>query len=199
MCGEKKPILQASFVPQGSPPRVRGKAAKGIQVRPGGGITPACAGKRLIPLCRPDFQRGSPPRVRGKGIKTWVSAEPIRITPACAGKRQCFSCCFIKLGDHPRVCGEKSKRHRPRLLQLGSPPRVRGKGVCGEWFCPDCRITPACAGKSVGEVSVSVLILGSPPRVRGKGKRIHARGCRRGITPACAGKSAADVREGKTF
>ena len=90
MCGEKRQDRLDYYVPQGSPPHVRGKA-KGdelglSQTR----ITPACAGKsnlfvfrRIEPKDHPrvcgekvDLARmpaskpGSPPRMRGKGLKS---------------------------------------------------------------------------------------------------------------------------------
>ena len=106
VCGEKtrhKPYRR--FV-SGSPPRVRGKAVYGHRPGGGGGITPACAGKRkrVRGIDRPaeDHPRvcgekvtvssgvsppmGSPPRVRGKGRARCSSTRQTRITPACAGK-----------------------------------------------------------------------------------------------------------------
>ena len=86
MCGEKalKSWLMSGDV--GSPPRVRGKVSVRAAWRPYHGITPACAGKRLMSSNSPTAQRdhprvcgekrhlssisdfviGSPPRVRGK-------------------------------------------------------------------------------------------------------------------------------------
>ena len=74
------------------------------------------------------------------------------ITPACAGKSFQSLPEAVRGLDHPRVCGEKRKRHRKRKGNPGSPPRVRGKEaapmtintfnedhprVCGEkgYFC----------------------------------------------------------------
>ena len=88
VCGEKE--LQASVFRStwGSPPRVRGKGLGCRKSQADYGITPACAGKRTMPLqkyvsakdhprvcgekyseiCNNFFGQGSPPRVRGKGI-----------------------------------------------------------------------------------------------------------------------------------
>ena len=86
MCGEKLGITPQGVTIQGSPPRVRGKAAAHILPVPSARITPACAGKRAFQkknLCIPwdhprvcgekpnlaaagGNKRGSPPRVRGK-------------------------------------------------------------------------------------------------------------------------------------
>ena len=86
VCGEKARTLIVQDEPQGSPPRVRGKAALWRVSRPLFRITPACAGKSAkaerTSRCSWDhprvcgekdlvsrqlhFSTGSPPRVRGK-------------------------------------------------------------------------------------------------------------------------------------
>ena len=50
------------------------------------------------------------------------------ITPAYAGKREGPKNAQSKVGDHPRVCGEKFFVVLVRLFGPGSPPRMRGKG-----------------------------------------------------------------------
>ena len=52
-------------------------------------------------------QAGSPPRVRGKEFERFLDALRPGITPACAGKREGPKNAQSKIGDHPRVCGEK--------------------------------------------------------------------------------------------
>ena len=94
------------------------------------GITPACAGKRRslfsfvsadrdhprvcgekMPLYSvPGLYKGSPPRVRGKVIQTISTESPTGITPACAGKSNSDDKHRIAHRDHPRVCGEKTKK-----------------------------------------------------------------------------------------
>ena len=160
--------MQEQDCEQGSPPRVRGRAA-GPRHRPSGvGITPACAGKspwtaststaawdhprvcgeeRLsgVPLSN---TRGSPPRVRGRGyMGLWCQPEQ-RITPACAGKSRANHAIEFIEKDHPRVCGEEQYPCGVIRPFAGSPPRVRGR-VCAVLNPPRAaRITPACAGKS---------------------------------------------------
>ena len=89
--------------------------------------------------------------MRGKGIATPVQGSISGITPAYAGKRRSWRFAGIVLWDHPRVCGEKlldrywigtglsdTKDHPrvcgektvldlSRLVEQGSPPRMRGK------------------------------------------------------------------------
>ena len=107
------------------------------------------------------------------------------------------------------MCGEKQKSVSISCSQIGSPPRVRGKGRFSLTICSKLGITPACAGKSPtqscapwstwdhprvcgekGTVTKSKMVArGSPPRVRGKVHLAHLVVDGPGITPACAGKS----------
>ena len=131
-------------------------------------ITPACAGKRPAQTSagtrRRDHPRvcgekhhapsrfpsrtGSPPRVRGKALHRTTGTASTGITPACAGKSRASTSSSRTVGDHPRVCGEKSGRRADREAGVGSPPRVRGKGVKRCTKIGVEGITPACAGKS---------------------------------------------------
>ena len=169
MCGEKAPFLAGAHIYHGSPPRVRGKDPDCRFLIFSAGITPACAGKRLVALlvffrCQ-DHPRvcgekkmwilikggtlGSPPRVRGKVYSKGVGQIYSGITPACAGKSCPFCRNWSSCWDHPRVCGEKPMQLSSTSAPSGSPPRVRGKGSCGQLTRLLIRITPACAGKSV--------------------------------------------------
>ena len=109
VCGEQQtgPLLYRSF--GGSPPRVRGTVAGGVDVCAPCGITPACAGNRLRSLSvvhaakdhprvcgeqwqatrKPTRWAGSPPRVRGTAAVLYASSAYFRITPACAGNSRC--------------------------------------------------------------------------------------------------------------
>ena len=132
------------------------------------------------------------------------------ITPAYAGK----SLHFVKIQrlwqDHPCVCGEKCELLVAGAHNIGSPLRMRGKGiVCPSLLSPS-RITPAYAGKrSCAEVGINFtrdhpcvcgekdmavnferLIEGSPLRMRGKVKAAYICKFPFRITPAYAGKSS---------
>ena len=107
MCGEKTIHRCVSFRSVGSPPHVRGKGFIKWRWKTSLGITPACAGKRLLGRAAcgdaPDHPRmcgeklpfaaanprprGSPPHVRGKVFDIFRPEARIGITPACAGKR----------------------------------------------------------------------------------------------------------------
>ena len=131
------------------------------------GITPAYAGKsyhaRYVVIIIRDHPRvcgekynrvfqqfnklGSPPRMRGKGNNGNVQIAQAGITPAYAGKRGQDRKKRNVGEDHPRVCGEKPLYFLLFLVLLGSPPRMRGKGVFQILDCQRIRITPAYAGK----------------------------------------------------
>ena len=139
VCGEKTSLTFTACSPMGSPPRMRGKGQSLPRDHPQSGITPAYAGKSSavpqMPAAVRDHPRvcgekvragalvchkpGSPPRMRGKGPWVSVSDVPVGITPAYAGKRLSSLVILMNLRDHPRVCGEKTKKipsHRPFQL-----------------------------------------------------------------------------------
>ena len=130
MCGEKFGPVLGGILNGGSPPRVRGKVEREGKPLSSHRITPACAGKscwfgkfqfgfedhprvcgeKSSPLGTKFCVKGSPPRVRGKAFgQAWDAIVP-RITPACAGKSWTDGSKIIPLRDHPRVCGEKTKK-----------------------------------------------------------------------------------------
>ena len=106
------------------------------------------------------------------------------------------------------MCGKKLSAVFTSCINLGSPPRVRGKAKGQVLAAFAVGITPACAGKRAHRQCCRILPWdhprvcgekdssrhcemsqkGSPPRVRGKalGDQAGQRALR--ITPACAGK-----------
>ena len=130
VCGEKFRFILLSLLSSGSPPRVRGKAGGCRTAAASSGITPAYAGKSAGSghggLCFWDHPRvcgekteyralvtahqGSPPRMRGKVFIGQVCIAPKGITPACAGKSLRPDNNPSTSWDHPRVCGEKTKK-----------------------------------------------------------------------------------------
>ena len=130
VCGEKHKGGLPAAQKLGSPPRMRGKVVRLPLPAVGGRITPAYAGKSsVIRNCKQltwDHPRvcgekkahhlglmdgkGSPPRMRGKDMLKRVGWEKVRITPAYAGKSAGSSLQCGTRWDHPRVCGEKTRR-----------------------------------------------------------------------------------------
>ena len=171
VCGEKEPLWVNKFHDRGSPPRMRGKEPLHFLEISRYRITPAYAGKSTTVClhCRKtgDHPRvcgekcvifneyvhdeGSPPRMRGKVLPENLMEAQNRITPAYAGKSFVFGVKVGKVGDHPRVCGEKTQQPCGERRAGGSPPRMRGKEAAQEVQQELDGITPAYAGKSPGD------------------------------------------------
>ena len=110
VCGEKSAESVYLFDRAGSPPRMRGKGkARPRQEKPGG-ITPAYAGKSSVHATTSPGKLGSPPRMRGKVDAATLTLRARGITPAYAGKSDYSSRRNLSFKDHPRVCGEKTKK-----------------------------------------------------------------------------------------
>ena len=67
------------------------------------------------------------------------------------------------------MCGENRASLETRVLEMGSPPRVRGKPRPKGDESSFGRITPACAGKTAQQ-SVDFLPRQDHPRVCGENK-----------------------------
>ena len=111
-------------------PRMRGKERSASAGRRCNGITPAYAGKssahalpmaaawdhprvcgeKYAPAAVRPCRVGSPPRMRGKEALAIFSGVCYRITPAYAGKSTVVLRTRAPVRDHPRVCGEKTKK-----------------------------------------------------------------------------------------
>ena len=155
----------------GSPPRMRGKLYSHRLPANHRGITPAHAGKTLSRpgtptegrdhpracgenrsgYSTPRKHRGSPPRMRGKLLSQSPAALRAGITPAHAGKTSKKQITCLASRDHPRACGENHFSHQEIPLELGSPPRMRGKRKRVDAGVPIPGITPAHAGKTLGQ------------------------------------------------
>ena len=132
----------------GSPPRMRGKEGDGVNGRYQAEDHPRVCGEKRKDTLDYYYPQGSPPRMRGKAVPAALPDVTHGITPAYAGKRNGRCSCSTAGRDHPRVCGEKSGFCQRSILHLGSPPRMRGKGLLQVFIPEPLRITPACAGKS---------------------------------------------------
>ena len=130
LCGEKPEQVHALINNPGSPPPMRGKVLLWIVVYKRGRITPAYAGKRRVcpAICRISWDHprlcgekkrwtryapaalGSPPPMRGKVQLQPYCTNEDGITPAYAGKRRSECLRSPGIRDHPRLCGEKTKK-----------------------------------------------------------------------------------------
>ena len=111
------------------------------------GITPARAGRTITPAQVTPSHSGSPPLARGAPLPELPPGLHRGITPARAGKASLGPLPGSACRDHPRMCGE----HPPNVLSwknaYGSPPRIRGALLVGDWHVLAPRITPACTGR----------------------------------------------------
>ena len=129
-CGENTKCNMCRNARKGSPPRMRGKPKIYLFGATKTRITPADAGKTFA--LRRSFRRlrdhprgcgenfwvflpfivplGSPPRMRGKPSDTVDTAIGKRITPADAGKTSDMPIYAPQHRDHPRGCGENTKK-----------------------------------------------------------------------------------------
>ena len=129
-CGEKIVAARTKLHSGGSPPHMRGKVLHLFQRVSGKGITPAHAGKRPkrgrsstriwdhprtcgeknFAVYFKHISTGSPPHMRGKVTVCCDGNDDAGITPAHAGKSN-EQLDFLTTGkDHPRTCGEKTKK-----------------------------------------------------------------------------------------
>ena len=109
---------------------MRGKVGISYSLSAVNGITPAYAGKSLNGaamwnvctdhprLCGEKHMEvyaicditGSPPPMRGKEVDGNQRSLAYRITPAYAGKSFVMLTVKMRISDHPRLCGEKTKK-----------------------------------------------------------------------------------------
>ena len=149
--------------------------------------------------------------MRGKHPLCTLAGNIMRITPADAGKTGSLNLCGDLFEDHPRGCGENTAIAASMPINIGSPPRMRGKPINWLSVAVSYRITPADAGKTrakrtktmppqdhprgCGENALSAakrsVHVGSPPRMRGKPLFCVMIYKTFGITPADAGKTIA--------
>ena len=80
VCGEKDKAAEKAPHLRGSPPRMRGKAVFPARQHRTAGITPACAGKRML-LGKHDRLCGDHPRVCGEKDKVAEKAQHLRGSP----------------------------------------------------------------------------------------------------------------------
>lgn len=86
VCGEKPVCIQTRTISAGSPPRMRGKVDRQLDVGVHAGITPACAGKR-IRVSKTDGRAWDHPRVCGEKLfQLPLFQSPLGSPPRMRGK-----------------------------------------------------------------------------------------------------------------
>ena len=89
---------------------MRGKVHQTADDLHAGRITPAYAGKSQGLTQQECAELGSPPPMRGKAEPQGEMTAEAGITPAYAGKRVYQAIRKCQYQDHPRLCGEKTKK-----------------------------------------------------------------------------------------
>ena len=130
VCGEHVLSDEAFVRSQGSSPRMRGTLSRSAVVNPQVGIIPAYAGNTYWKLhelyvrrdhprvCGEHYlvrypkcpQTGSSPRMRGTPRLHQILGGELGIIPAYAGNTVPRMPLMVCNWDHPRVCGEHTKR-----------------------------------------------------------------------------------------
>ena len=127
MCGEKTAREFITYLIQGSPPRMRGRANGYPPVRSRPRDHPRVCGEEGLTFHQMLRPTGSPPRMRGRDLKYFMREASDGITPAYAGKSPPTWTPPCLRGDHPRVCGEELVCNHENQCEGGSPPRMRGR------------------------------------------------------------------------
>ncbi len=147
VCGEHRSSRKSVAMRLGSPPRLRGARA---------GLT----ADELVVV-------GSPPRLRGALSVQQNPRLNEGITPAFAGSTASCNPSSPFCTDHPRVCGEHIPGDMRRVVNLGSPARLRGALSYPFGFGGSGRITPAFAG-STASARFQFPVIEDHPRVCGE-------------------------------
>ena len=113
-------------------------------------------GKYFLLVLLSFLRSGSPPHVREIHFELQFRPLLSRITPACAGNTLEFDTKRKEKQDHPRMCGKYLLRLRKVTEQEGSPPHVREIHTSGKIYSPNLGITPACAGNTLKDPSMTL-------------------------------------------
>ena len=110
VCGEKWPAALYEEMERGITPAYAGKSFSSSSSFVLYWDHPRVCGEKVLPLWLCVGSSGSPPRMRGKAEMGAIVPFRAGITPAYAGKRELGLDRLPPLWDHPRVCGEKTKK-----------------------------------------------------------------------------------------
>ena len=106
----KVAVLGCAVGAHGITPAYAGKSVVAVVVHALHGDHPRVCGEKLSQSRSRSTALGSPPRMRGKVSGFFRTHFRPGITPAYAGKSYCLCLPSKLVRDHPRVCGEKTKK-----------------------------------------------------------------------------------------
>ena len=110
VCGEKQKKSPTGLVTRGSPPACAGKRRGSCRRMHRIWDHPRVCGEKRWKTAAALLMSGSPPHVRGKVGAAGLNNLIDGITPACAGKSLSGHTSKSGMKDHPRMCGEKTKK-----------------------------------------------------------------------------------------
>ena len=110
VCGEKRRIADCAPFAEGITPAYAGKRLAAADRHCPERDHPRVCGEKIWGTVFQGMKIGSPPRMRGKDISAKIKLLTLRITPAYAGKSGLDDHVHQRDQDHPRVCGEKTKK-----------------------------------------------------------------------------------------
>ena len=110
---------------------------------------------------------GSSPRMRGTQTVVLSTSSSPGIIPAYAGNTLKMCCRIMMTRDHPRVCGEHTRKAYRNTISSGSSPRMRGTPGRFHNLRDETGIIPAYAGNTYATVNVQVAVW-DHPRVCGE-------------------------------
>ena len=110
LCGEKhfEPVSYCCGIR--ITPAYAGKSLGSISIRSHIRDHPRLCGEKSPAFLPQALDRGSPPPMRGKDRNAEKARNCVRITPAYAGKSVYPESAPDDWRDHPRLCGEKTKK-----------------------------------------------------------------------------------------
>ncbi len=211
-CGECSVDAVKPCPQVGSPPRLWGMRAAGLDKTRAAPVHPHACGE-CFPLNPPfSWEHGSPPRLWGMRYWRLAAAQRTRFTPTPVGNAASPACTVPPVTVHPHACGE-CRRFGDRVsLRGGSPPRLWGMRKQFSLNGPRRRFTPTPVGNAApsrpsshpasvhphacGECNachaVKVSRYGSPPRLWGMRHSASAVCQQQRFTPTPVG-NAVDV------
>ena len=148
-CGEHIAPKRRPGPRGGSPPRMRGTLAHGVQRIEFIAVHPRACGEHSVYRHASGINGGSPPRMRGTPRMVVMFAVIARFTPAHAGNTSVCGSSGMRTSVHPRACGEHPALQDRDQSHGGSPPRMRGTRSRQSPRGDSHRFTPAHAGNTM--------------------------------------------------
>ena len=133
--------------------------------------------------------RGSSPQVRGARNADERLELLLGIIPAGAGSTKLSTLAPLSSRDHPRRCGEHTRKFSHAAFAMGSSPQVRGARAKSTPCTCATRDHPRRCGEHVGGPAPAGPPRGSSPQVRGAQECVRAPSPWKRIIPAGAGST----------